>query len=191
VGFPAVMPASFTATLPTVYIMYVLRTVFRHHLLFCPEPLKRFLRPLLFNIVIGNLCNVSKYSRCLLFAEDVNIPPVIVADNDCTLMQSRIDCIHGRCTANLMQLIMATTRVVTFTGTTDLNMCILYNQRDTTYTMFFIIIISVLHVSGGFSAHHQELMKLYVGIAMLSCCLPLVWMDWNLLMINRPKHVER
>jgi hypothetical protein len=35
-------------------------------------------------------------------------------------------------------------------------MCILYNQRDATYTMFFII-INALHVSGGFSAHHQEL----------------------------------
>jgi hypothetical protein len=40
-------------------------------------------------------------------------------------------------------------------------MCILYNQRDATYTMFFII-ISALHVSGGFSAHNQELIKLYV-----------------------------
>jgi hypothetical protein len=39
--------------------------------------------------------------------------------------------------------------------------CILYNQRDTTYTVFFII-IGALHVSGCFSAHHQELMKLYV-----------------------------
>jgi len=40
-------------------------------------------------------------------------------------------------------------------------LCILYNQRDATYTMLFII-ISVLHASGGFSAHHQELIKLYV-----------------------------
>jgi len=39
---------------------------------------------------------------------------------------------------------------------------ILYNQRDTTYTMFFIIIISAVHVSGGFSAHHQEPIKLHV-----------------------------
>jgi len=39
--------------------------------------------------------------------------------------------------------------------------CILYNQRDATDTMFFII-ISAVHVSGGFSAHHQELIKLYV-----------------------------
>ena len=38
---------------------------------------------------------------------------------------------------------------------------ILYNQCDATYTMFFII-ISALHVSAGFSAHHQELIKLYV-----------------------------
>jgi hypothetical protein len=35
----------------------------------------------------------------------------------------------------------------------------LYNQRDATYTMFFII-ISVVHVSGGISAHHQELIKI-------------------------------
>ena len=59
-------------------------------------------------------------------------------------------------------------------------MCILYNQRDATYTMFFIIIIA-LHVLGGFSAHHQELIKLRaaLGIVMLSCHLPLVWMCWN------------
>jgi len=45
--------------------------------------------------------------------------------------------------------------------------------------MLFII-ISALHVSGGFSAHHQELIKLWaaLGIVMLSCCLPLVWMRW-------------
>jgi hypothetical protein len=56
-------------------------------------------------------------------------------------------------------------------------MCILYNQRDATYTVFFII-ISALHVSGGFSAHHQELKTVCaaLGIVMLSCCLPLVSM---------------
>jgi hypothetical protein len=44
-------------------------------------------------------------------------------------------------------------------------MYILYNQRDATYTMLFII-ISALHVLGGISAHHQELIKL-------------VWIGWN------------
>jgi hypothetical protein len=47
-------------------------------------------------------------------------------------------------------------------------MPILYNQRDATYTMFFII-ISALRVSGGFSAHHQELTKQYVQPWVLSC----------------------
>ena len=42
------------------------------------------------------------------------------------------------------------------------NMCILYNQRDATYTVFFII-ISALHVSGGFFAHHQELCMCSLG----------------------------
>jgi len=35
------------------------------------------------------------------------------------------------------------------------------------YTTFFII-ISALHVSSGFSAHNQELMKLYVQLWVLS-----------------------
>jgi hypothetical protein len=42
------------------------------------------------------------------------------------------------------------------------------NRRDATYTTFFII-ISALHVSGGFSSHHQELIKLYVQPWVLSC----------------------
>jgi len=44
--------------------------------------------------------------------------------------------------------------------------------------MFFII-ISTLHVSGGFSTHHQELIKLYVQPWALSC-FPAVcrWCGW-------------
>ena len=48
------------------------------------------------------------------------------------------------------------------------NICIFYNQRDATYTMFFII-ISALYVSGGISAHNRELIKLYVQPWVLSC----------------------
>jgi len=57
-------------------------------------------------------------------------------------------------------------------------LCILYNQRDAIYTMFFII-ISALHVSGGFSARHQELIKLYVKPWLLSS-FPAVyrWCGW-------------
>ena len=52
------------------------------------------------------------------------------------------------------------------------------NQRDATYTMLFII-ISALHVSGGISAHHQELIKVYVKPWVLSC-FPAVyrWCGW-------------
>jgi hypothetical protein len=58
-------------------------------------------------------------------------------------------------------------------------MCILYNQRDATYTMFFVI-ISALHVSGDFSAHHQELIKQFVQPWVLSC-FPAAygWCGWG------------
>jgi hypothetical protein len=57
-------------------------------------------------------------------------------------------------------------------------LCILYNQQDATYTKFFII-ISAVHVSGGISAHHQELIKLYVQPWVLSSS-PAVyrWCEW-------------
>jgi lipopolysaccharide export LptBFGC system permease protein LptF len=57
---------------------------------------------------------------------------------------------------------------------------ILYNQRDATYTAFFIIIIiSALHVSGGFFTHHHDLTKLYVQPWVLSW-FPAVyrWCGW-------------
>jgi hypothetical protein len=57
-------------------------------------------------------------------------------------------------------------------------MCILYNQPDATYTVFFII-ISALHVSGGFSDHHQELIKLYVQPWIFLCFLAVYrWCGW-------------
>ena len=58
-------------------------------------------------------------------------------------------------------------------------MLTLYNQRDITYTTFFIV-ISALHVSGGSSAHHQELIKLYVQPWVLSW-FPAVyrWCGWG------------
>ena len=63
-------------------------------------------------------------------------------------------------------------------GTMHRYTCILYNQRDATYTMFFII-ISALHVSGGFSAHHQELIKTVcaaLGIVMFPAVYR--WCGW-------------
>jgi hypothetical protein len=63
--------------------------------------------------------------------------------------------------------------------------------------MFFII-ISAVHVSGGFfhpSSGAYKTVCAALGIVMLSCCLPLVWMCWNTVPDDgsktRPKHVER
>ena len=69
---------------------------------------------------------------------------------------------------------------VTNAGTV-VNLCILYNQRDATYTVFFFI-ISALHVSGGFfrpSSGAYKTVCAALGIVMFSCCLPLVWTGWN------------
>jgi hypothetical protein len=72
-------------------------------------------------------------------------------------------------------------------GTVHRQMCILYNERDATYTILRIV-ISALHVSGGFSTHHQEPIKLYVQPWLLSY-FPAVyrWCRWvgTLLMMGR------
>ena len=51
--------------------------------------------------------------------------------------------------------------VITLDALILASLCILYNERDATYTVSFIV-ISAQNVSGGFSSHHQELIKLYV-----------------------------
>jgi len=61
-------------------------------------------------------------------------------------------------------------------------MCILYNQQDATCTVLFII-ISALHVSGGISANHQELTKLYVQPWVLSS-FPAVYRFYKLQMMG-------
>ena len=108
--------------------------------------------------------------------------------------------------------------------------CVFYTTKVMQLCTIFFIIVNALHISGGISAHHQELIKLYVqpwvlscfpvvyrccrweictiffitvnalhvfgrsfrassgahkteyavlGIVMLSCCLPLLWMGWG------------
>ena len=42
-----------------------------------------------------------------------------------------------------------------------------HNQQDATYTIFFIV-VSTLHVSSGFSAHHKELKNCTCSIGYLS-----------------------
>jgi hypothetical protein len=55
------------------------------------------------------------------------------------------------------------------------------------YTIFFIIVDAV-HVSGGFSAHHQESKNCthstwnVLGLLLL----PLAWLGWNWLLLYKP-----
>jgi hypothetical protein len=58
--------------------------------------------------------------------------------------------------------------------------CIAKRVFDITNEMLmFFIIISVLHVPGGISSHHQELIKMYVQPWVLPC-FPAVyrWCGW-------------
>ena len=49
------------------------------------------------------------------------------------------------------------------------------------YTIFFIA-VDALHVSGGFSAHHQELKTVHTAFGVCQACvlLPLAWVSWQL-----------
>ena len=60
--------------------------------------------------------------------------------------------------------------------------CILkHNQQDATYTIFFIV-VSALHVSSGFSAHHQELKncRAVSDTCQTFLLLPLLWVSSDL-----------
>jgi len=47
------------------------------------------------------------------------------------------------------------------------------------YTIFFIA-VNALHVSGSFSAHHQELKTVHTASGICQACLllPLAWVRW-------------
>jgi len=53
-----------------------------------------------------------------------------------------------------------------------------YTNKMQRYTVFFIT-VNALHVSGGFSAHHQELKTVHTASGIYQACLllPLAW--WN------------
>jgi hypothetical protein len=58
-------------------------------------------------------------------------------------------------------------------------MCILYNQRDATYTLFFIYYQRSTFFGRFFRQSSGAYKTVYAAlvIVMLSCCLPLVWVD--------------
>ena len=57
--------------------------------------------------------------------------------------------------------------ILTFMGPYTFNVFLSTTNKMQRYTIFFIV-VSVLHVSSGFSAHHQELKKSTCSIGYLS-----------------------
>jgi len=55
-----------------------------------------------------------------------------------------------------------------------------YTNKMQRYTIFFIA-VNALHVSGSFSAHHQELKTVHTASGICQACLllPLAWVSWN------------
>jgi hypothetical protein len=77
-----------------------------------------------FNVFINDLCNVRRYSRYILFADDIKILRAIISAEDCTLLQSDIELIQGWCYANFMNLINSKTRAITVTKGTNALYCV-------------------------------------------------------------------
>lgn len=105
----------------------------------CPSPLLRYF--------MNYLCNVIKYSRCLIFVDDTKIFLVINSLNDCILMQPDLECIQGWCPAKIMKLNIDRRRVITFTIKTDpLKLCdISMIWTDTIKDLRFKIIFLSTH----------------------------------------------
>lgn len=59
--------------------------------------------PLLFSVLINDLCNVSDYSKCHLLPDDIKTLRAVRSPTDCSLLQSDIDSVQGCCTANCMK----------------------------------------------------------------------------------------
>jgi hypothetical protein len=76
------------------------------------------LGPLVFNILINDLCNVINYSVYLLLADDTKVFHAIKFPNLCKVLQYDIDSVQGWCTANFMKLNISKTRVIYFSRKT-------------------------------------------------------------------------
>jgi hypothetical protein len=62
------------------------------------------------------------HSSCLLFADDLKVYRAIKSPNDCFLLQSDIERVHERCSANVMKPNLSKIRVISFSRkTTVLN----------------------------------------------------------------------
>ena len=75
-------------------------------------PQRSVLGPLLFNIVINDMCGVVSYSNCRFFADDINVFREIKSLHDSLSLQSDINRFRRWCIANSTKLNANKTRVI-------------------------------------------------------------------------------
>ena len=78
---------------------------------FSGVPLGSVLGFLLFIIFVNFIYNVIKYSRYLVFSDDIKIFRAVNSASCCTLLQADIEHIQAWCAANCMKLNVSKTRV--------------------------------------------------------------------------------
>ena len=83
-------------------------------------PQEAVLGPLLFRILINDLCGVVGYSDCLLFVDGIETFIGIKSHRGSSLHQPEITGVCGWCISNFMKPSVNTTRVISFTRKTSL-----------------------------------------------------------------------
>ena len=73
----------------------------------------------LFNAFVNDICNVIKYSRYLLFADDIKMFRAVISADGCTLLQADIEDKQAWCAANCVKLNVSKTRAITFSRKTN------------------------------------------------------------------------
>lgn len=91
----------------------ILATLLSPFKVFSGVPQKSALWSLLFNIFINNVCKVIKYSRYLLFTNNIN------SAKECTLLQSNIKFLQGWCAAKFIKINISKIKVTAFTRKTN------------------------------------------------------------------------
>jgi len=83
-------------------------------------PQEAFLGPVLFRILINDLCSVVRYSNCLLFVDGIETFNGIKSHRGSSLHQPDITVVCAWCISNFMKPSVNTTRVISFTRKTHL-----------------------------------------------------------------------
>lgn len=77
-------------------------------------PQSEHLSPLLLNLFINHVCDSVIQSKCLLYADDLEIFSTVTDYNDCINIQKDINMLERWCNANFMYLNVSKNKVISF-----------------------------------------------------------------------------